>query len=123
MRHKLTIAAGLAVVLAIVGPPFVGLSVPPKRPPLRALRVGMDGDEVHRLLGKPTSSGLDSKSSGWEWYEEGPDWLGGNRRRLIVVYVTGWPRDEFKVDSWVCEEFTRRVRPPWLNRIAERLGW
>jgi hypothetical protein len=36
MRNKVGIGAGLvAVVLAVVGPPFVALSVRPYEPPLR----------------------------------------------------------------------------------------
>ena len=51
MRKQLALAAGLvAVILAIVVPPLVAWSVRPYEPPLR---VGMDQEEVHQLLGAP----------------------------------------------------------------------
>jgi len=51
MRKKIAVGVGLvAVVLAIVGPPFVALSVRPYEPPLR---VGMTRNDVESVLGEP----------------------------------------------------------------------
>ena len=54
MPKEIAVGVGLvAVILAIVGPPFVALSVRPYEPPLR---VGMESWEVKQAIGKWDSS-------------------------------------------------------------------
>jgi hypothetical protein len=122
MRKRITVGAGLlAVMLAIVGPPFVMWSLYPYEPPLQ---VGMDQEEVHQLLGEPDGSGPIGNGL-WDWpqdiYCSGSDWL-GNKRILCVNYKAVHPRGKkFKVVSW------GRMRPlstpTWLDLISERFGW
>jgi hypothetical protein len=122
MRKKLTLGVWLvAIMLAIVGPPFAMWSMRPYEPPLR---VGMDQEEVHQLLGAPDGSGPMGKGL-WDWpqdvYCSGSDWL-GNRRILVVTYKAVHPGGEkFKVERW---GYMRPLSTPtWLDLIGEWFGW
>jgi hypothetical protein len=145
MRNKLAIGVGLvAVVLAIVGPPFVALSARPYEP---SLRVGMTEQEVDALMGTEIcslvkgsgggsgvsrSSGHGSMTVGDEadesrswvgqhWttmniYVDGPDCVG--RRRQVSVHFDR----EGTVTHWETEPLTL-TRPPWLDRALKWIGW
>jgi hypothetical protein len=112
MRKELSIGAGLvAVMLAIVGPPFVALSVRPYEPPLR---VGMKWSEVYQALGKWDSAvSVNPGSRSIEYRHHGPDWLGG-RQTIEVVY------ENDKVISW--EVRFNRTLPPLLEKALKAVG-
>jgi hypothetical protein len=143
MRKQLAIAAGLvAVVPAIVGPPFVVLTSRPYELPLR---VGMAEQDVDALMGIPfkvvgqgtgggssrgsthgsmTAVDESDESTSWigpHWtvmkmYVDGPDCVG--RRRQVSVHFDR----EGTVTHWETEPLTL-ARPPWLDRALKAVGW
>lgn len=117
MRKRLAIATGLvAVMLAIVGPPFVALSVRPYGPPLR---VGMHEVEVDKAL-KPLGferfvSILSGEIPGGSIYYYPEDVEYGNSPLIRVHYT-----DEV-VDGWEVISRTHNL-PPWLDKALIRIG-
>jgi hypothetical protein len=123
MRKRLGIGFGLtAVVLAIVGPPFLALSVRPYEP---ALSVGMTRKEVRETIGLPTIFFGSTWGVGpGEHHYIGPDCL-GNNLCVIVHFKTDDQRsspDDQKVVSWEVQRLPRS-RPPWLDRALKDIGW
>jgi hypothetical protein len=123
VRNKVTIGVGLvAVMLAIVGPPFVALSVRPYEPPLS---VGMTPKEVHEIIGLPTIFfGSTLGVSPGEHYYIGPDCF-GNDLLVIVHFETddqSSSPDDRKVVSWEVKRLFR-TRPPWMDAALKWIGW
>jgi hypothetical protein len=132
MRNRIAVGLGLvAVILAIVGPPFVALSLRPYKP---QLRVGMSLQEAFQVPGN-WSDLMIPEYSGWEYYwcdyESEPDWL-GNRYRVDVRFDTGWRtkhQDDhgpfgkyWKVNRWKVVPLPR-TRPSWLDTAMKWVGW
>ena len=127
MQNKATIVVGLvAVVLAIVGPPFVALSARPYEPPLR---VGMGEDEADSALRQSyikmlpvgfCSIGL--KPLNERDYVEPlvyfaeTDFLGNSHSVEVKVDKNR------KVRSWEIKPRSR-TRPPWLATTLKWVGW
>jgi hypothetical protein len=113
MRKKRAVGVGLvAVVLAIVGPPFVAVSFLSPQPPLP---VGMEPEEVHKLLGKPGHVML-HRFARTEWYTVEIN---------ILVYqqeVWVWYDCDDRVKGWKTKRVLR-TRPSWLNRAMKEVGW
>ncbi len=125
MDHAKRIAIGVgmvAVMLAIVGPPFVAFSVRPYEAPLR---VGMTPQEVEEIIGLPTIYlGATLGVSPGDHYYIGPDCF-GNDLEVIVHFKTGDQRsspDDRKVVSWEVKRLSR-TRPPWLDKALKWVGW
>ncbi len=123
-----------AVMLAIVGPPFVALSVRPYEPPLR---VGMTAQEVFASLPAPRnlaateSETLIDGGDGefvWEieYYQVGPDWVGNNCKIAVRYEADGHQSissgNTGRVVGWKTEPLPR-TRPPWLDRALKAVGW
>jgi len=119
MRKHLAIGVGIvAVLLAIVGPPFAMWGMRPHELPLR---VGMTDSEVSGLLGpgcRPESSSmLEFLHPGVaEYYGQNPDWVG--KQQEIIV----WFDDDNRVTAWKVKPL-HRMRPPLLDRALRAVGW
>jgi hypothetical protein len=118
MRNKVGLGL-VAVMLAIVGPPFVALSVRPYEPPLR---VGMTPKEVQMIIGLP------QRSWAFKWeveeYYIGPDCC-GNHSLLRVFFEKNYRPPmlpDMKVISWQVQSLPR-TRPPWLDAALKWVGW
>jgi hypothetical protein len=113
MRKKIAVGVGLvAVFLAIVGPPFVALSLLSAQPPLR---VGMEHEEVRKLLGKPENT-MWHRFARTEWYTVELNLLGDQQE----VWV--WYDREERVKGWKTKRLLR-TRPAWLDRSLKAVGW
>ncbi len=102
MRKRLSLTAGLvAVMLAIVAPPFVAWSIRPYEPPLR---VGMTGPQVDNVVG---SEGYIIWEDGRSWgsdhllYDTPTDCL-GNRGQFTVYFD-----DRARVKRWTYSPLPR----------------
>jgi hypothetical protein len=111
MRKKLGVGL-VAVVLAIVGPPFVALSLLSPETPLR---VGMEHEEVQNLLGKPEHT-MWHRFARTEWYTVELNLL-GDQQEVWVRYDR-----EGRVKGWKTKRLPR-TRSPWLNRAMKGVGW
>jgi hypothetical protein len=117
LRKRIAIAAGMvAVMLAVVGPPFNVLSMGRNEPPLR---VGMSVHEVFQVMkGVANVERHYHASFGTDEFEDGPDWL-GNSRVIVVDYGVVGPGAEYTVTGWQ----VYRIRPPWLDTALKWVGW
>ena len=86
------------------------------------LRVGMNREEVDRLIGSPLEPLLSGGLVGGviftfplPYFPE-PDWL-GNR----AIYLVSFDSDGL-VTKWEVRH-EPRVRPPWLERAMKAVGW
>jgi hypothetical protein len=133
MRKRMAIGVGMvAVMLAIVGPPFVTWSVRPYPP----LRVGMTPKEVEEIIGLPTVF----FGGAWEIHHDfdgsrlfvpagpryyiGPDCF-GNNLSVKVHFKAGDQSsspDDKKVTSWEVTPLPR-TRPPWLDKALKWVDW
>jgi hypothetical protein len=114
MRKKFGVGFGLvAVVLAIVVPPFVALSLRPYEPPVR---LGMTDEEVIEALGEP-----DKAHYFHLWpnltrsYHIGPDFVGNHK--WIMIHSEHGSVTKIRVDH------EPRTRPPWLDTALKWVGW
>jgi hypothetical protein len=106
MRKRLSLAAGLiAVMLAIVGPPFVVLSVRPFEP---ALRVGMTHREAIDVLEQQGRCAIIFEVRLTRVFMK-PDCLGG---QCEAVLRFNWNQD--CLTRWEIIHLPR-TRPPWLD--------
>jgi hypothetical protein len=113
MGKNLAVGVGLvAVVVAIVGPPFLALSLLSPQPPLR---VGMEPEEVHRLLGKP-EYGILHRFTRTELYKVDLNLL-GDQQEIWVRYDR-----EDRVQGWETNRLPR-TRPSWLSQAMKVVGW
>jgi hypothetical protein len=116
MRKKLRLAAGLvAVLLAIVSPPFTLWSMYSNEPPLYA---GMEEAQVNAILGHGRLNwGVDFPNEQYGLsYTSKTDWTGV--KRVVTVLFS----KDRKVVCWESAPLPR-TRPPWLDRIAKWVGW
>jgi hypothetical protein len=114
LRDKLTFGVGLvAVVLAIVGPPFVALSVRPYEPPLR---VGMTLREAIDVLEQQGSCATIFEVRQTKVFMR-PDCLGG---QCAAVLYFNWNKD--RLTKWEIIHLPR-TRPTWLDTALRWVGW
>jgi hypothetical protein len=114
MRNKATISVGLvAVVLAIVGPPFVALSVRPYKP---ALRVGMTHREAIDVLEQQGRDATIFEVRQTRVFMK-PDCLGGQYQAVLYF---NWHED--CLTKWEIIHLPR-TRPPWLDAALKWVGW
>src|SRR5450631_3451180 len=117
MRRKQPIGPRLlAVTLAIVGPPFVALSVRPYEPPLR---VSMKPAEAASVLGNaPCTFGSFGTAGGVIYYHvtypPAADWI-GTRKRVVVTYGNNG------AERWEVEPLTWAT-PAWVDKALKWIG-
>jgi len=113
MRKHLAIGVGLvAVTLAIVGPPFVALSVRPFEPPLRVGMTRREAIDVLKQQGRgPTIFEVRQTRVFMK-----PDCLGG---QCEAVLYFNWNED--CLTKWEIAHLLR-TRPPWLDTALKWVG-